>query len=67
MPSVESVLPDSKDPGHPELMVSMGYTCKGIQDSSMGQKYDDMMFTDVLADRTPELGDYTITLKPLFG
>lgn len=64
MPSVESVLPDSEDPGRPELMVSMGYTCKGIQDSSMGQGYEDVMFSCVLADRRPELGYYTITPEP---
>lgn len=43
----------------------MGYTQEGIQDSEMGQKYDDMMVICVLLPyKKFELEGYTITLKP---
>ena len=48
-----------------ELMVSMCYTRERIQDSQMGQKYDEVMIIYVpLPYKRSELDAYTITLKP---
>uniref|UniRef100_A0A8C3S593 Microtubule affinity regulating kinase 2 n=1 Tax=Chelydra serpentina TaxID=8475 RepID=A0A8C3S593_CHESE len=61
-PYLEPV-PDYKDPRRTELMISMGYTREEIQDSLVGQKYNEVMATYLLLGyKNSELDD-NITLK----
>lgn len=47
MPYIQP-LPNHKEPGQTELMVSMGYTRERIQDSQMVQKCDEVTVIYVL-------------------
>ncbi|XP_025049042.1 serine/threonine-protein kinase MARK2 [Alligator sinensis] len=58
-------MPDYKDPRRTELMVSMGYTREEIQDSLVGQKYNEVMATYLLLGyKTSELDTDALALKP---
>lgn len=64
MPYIQP-LPNHKEPGQTELMVSMGYTRERNQESQMVQKYDEVTVIYVLLPcKRSELEDWAITLKP---
>uniref|UniRef100_A0A8C3UBB3 Serine/threonine-protein kinase MARK2 n=1 Tax=Catharus ustulatus TaxID=91951 RepID=A0A8C3UBB3_CATUS len=68
-PYMEPV-PDYKDPRRTELMVSMGYTREEIQESLVGQKYNEVMATYLLLDHRGsevghgDVGTENLSLKP---